>query len=121
MLLSFIVSLFIMNLIIGYIHIKIFLKEFHEYRSKGKVLVGRQTRLFKGSGVIMFSIDNDGTILSSKYSLGFALRPKFTNWVFPVSRNIQDLQFFTTEIKQENKRLPSIVNKALDTWKTFHS
>ncbi|MGL4676842.1 MAG: transcriptional regulator GutM [Brevinema sp.] len=119
MILSIVLSLLIMNIVIGFIHIRIFVHEFQEYRSKGKVLIGQQKNILKGLATVIILLNEDSEIIKIKYSIGFSLFPEFREWGFLNNRKLADVPFLMTEIIYHNKKLGGAIKNALSKWYLF--
>lgn len=112
---AFMASAFILQLLFGYLQVQNFTKAYVELRQKGKVAIGKRPGKFRAGTIVLLAINHGGQIIDAKKMQGVTVFSSFKKLKGLENRPILSLK--EKDLKDYNKLLRLTIEDAVNNYK----
>ncbi|MBA2795107.1 transcriptional regulator GutM [Streptococcus porcinus] len=105
---------YLVQIILGMKQLKHFNHVYAQLRQKGRVAIGRRSGKVKAGTLVMFAIDQAGTVLDARKMQGVTVAARFKEMPQFIGQDIHYFDCYNPLIRQENKLLQVTIEDARD-------
>lgn len=101
-----------LQITLGLRQLKDFNRVYSELRRQGKVAIGRRSGKIKAGTIVMFALDDQGTVLDAKKMQGVTVLARFKSLPAYIGQDIHYLDGYNPLVRQENRLLQIAIEDA---------